>query len=74
MKSNFNTHCISETLEKSSFIDIADQEIFAEWCKVHDNLCPQFLPRKQRKKLDKKQILEKKKVKLLLSLQQDLKL
>lgn len=74
MKSNFNTHCISETLEQSPFIDIADQEIFAEWCKVHDNLCPQFLPRKQWEKLDKKQILEKKKGKLLLSLPQDLQL
>lgn len=74
MKSNFNTHCISETLEQRPFIDIADQEIFAEWCKVHDNLCPQFLPRKQREKLDKKQILEKKQDQLTLFVPQDLNL
>ena len=74
MKSNFNTHCISETLEQSPFIDIADQEFFTEWCKINDSIIPQFLPRKQREKLDKKQILEKKKGKLLLSLPQDLQL
>ena len=74
MKSNFDTHCISQALEQRPFNDFADQEIFAEWCKVHDNLCPQFLPRKQWEKLDKKQILKKKQDQLILFLPQDLKL
>lgn len=74
MKSNFDTHCISQALEQRPFNDFVDQEFFAEWCKVHDNLCPQFLPRKQWEKLDKKQILEKKQDQLILFLPQDLKL
>lgn len=74
MKSNFDTHCISQALEQRPFNDFVDQEFFAEWCKVHDNLCPQFLPRKQWEKLDKKQILEKKQDQLILFLPQDLQL
>ena len=70
----FNSHKISEVLEHRPFNDFADQEFFAEWCKVHDNLCPQFLPRKDRETLDEGQILQQRKGQLTLFLPQDLQL
>ena len=70
----FNSHNIAETFEQRSFNDFADQEFFAERCKIHDNLCPQFLPRKDRETLDEGQILQQRKGQLLLFLPQDLKL
>lgn len=70
----FNSHKISEVLEYRPFNDFADQEFFAERCKVHDNLCPQFLPRKDRETLDEEQILQQKKGQLTLFLPQDLQL
>ena len=57
----FNSHKISEVLEHRPFNDFSDQEFFAERCKVHDNLCPQFLPRKDRETLDEEQILQQRK-------------
>ena len=48
----FNSHKISEALENRPFNDFADQEFFAERCKVHDNLCPYFLPREEREALE----------------------
>lgn len=70
----FNSHKISEVLEHRPFNDFADQEFFAEWCKFHDNLCPQFLPRKDRETLDEEQILQQRKGQLTLFLPQDLQL
>ena len=70
----FNSHKISEVLEHRPFNDFADQEFFAEWCKFHDNLCPQFLPRKDRETLDEGQILQQRKGQLTLFLPQDLQL
>jgi len=70
----FNSHKISEVLEHRPFNDFADQEFFAERCKVHDNLCPQFLPRKDRETLDEEQILQQRKGQLTLFLPQDLQL
>ena len=70
----FNSHKILEVLEHRPFNDFADQEFFAEWCKVHDNLCPQFLPRKDRETLDEEQILQQRKGQLALFLPQDLQL
>ena len=70
----FNSHKISEALEHRPFNDFADQEFFAEWCKFHDNLCPQFLPRKDRETLDEEQILQQRKGQLTLFLPQDLQL
>lgn len=70
----FNSHKISEVLEHRPFNDFSDQEFFAERCKVHDNLCPQFLPRKDRETLDEEQILQQRKGQLTLFLPQDLQL
>lgn len=70
----FNSHKISEALEHRPFNDFADQEFFAERCKVHDNLCPYFLPREERETLDEGQILQQRKGKLTLFLPQDLQL
>ena len=70
----FNSHKISETLENRPFNDFADQEFFAERCKVHDNLCPYFLPREEREALEESQILEKWQDQLALFLPQDLQL
>lgn len=70
----FNSHKISEALEHRPFNDFSDQEFFAERCKVHDNLCPQFLPRKDRENLDEEQILQQRKGQLTLFLPQDLQL
>lgn len=70
----FNSHKISEVLEHRPFNDFSDQEFFAERCKVHDNLCPQFLPRKDRETLDEGQILQQRKGQLTLFLPQDLQL
>ncbi len=70
----FNSHKISEALEHRPFNDFSDQEFFAERCKVHDNLCPQFLPRKDRETLDEEQILQQRKGQLTLFLPQDLQL
>ena len=70
----FNSHKISEALENRPFNDFADQEFFAERCKVHDNLCPYFLPREERETLDESQILEKWQDQLTLFLPQDLQL
>ena len=70
----FNSHKISEVLEHRPFNDFADQEFFAEWCKVHDNLCPQFLPRKDRETLDEEQILQQRRGQITLFLPQDLQL
>ena len=70
----FNSHKISEVLEHRPFNDFADQEFFAERCKVHDNLCPYFLPREEREALEESQILEKWQDQLALFLPQDLQL
>jgi len=70
----FNSHKISEALEQRPFNDFTDQEFFAERCKIHDNLCPQFLQREEREALDDHQILQQRKGQLLLFLPQDLKL
>ena len=70
----FNSHKISEALEQRPFNDFADQEFFAERCKVHDNLCPYFLPREEREALEESQILEKWQDQLALFLPQDLQL
>lgn len=70
----FNSHKISETFEQKPFNDFADQEFFAERCKVHDNLCPYFLPREEREALEESQILEKWQDQLALFLPQNLKL
>ena len=70
----FNSHKISEALENRPFNDFADQEFFAERCKVHDNLCPYFLPREEREALEESQILEKWQDQLALFLTQDLQL
>ena len=70
----FNSHKISEALEHRPFNDFADQEFFAERCKVHDNLCPYFLPREEREALEESQILEKWQDQLALFLPQDLQL
>ena len=70
----FNSHKISEALENRPFNDFADQEFFAERCKVHDNLCPYFLPREEREALEESQILEKWQDQLALFLPQDLQL
>lgn len=70
----FNSHKISEALEHKPFNDFADQEFFAERCKVHDNLCPYFLPREEREALEESQILEKWQDQLALFLPQDLQL
>ena len=70
----FNSHKISEALENRPFNDFADQEFFAERCKVHDNLCPYFLPREEREALEESQILEKWHDQLALFLPQDLQL
>ena len=70
----FNSHKILEVLEHRPFNDFADQEFFAEWCKVHDNLCPQFLPRKDRETLDEEQILQQRRGQITLFLPQDLQL
>lgn len=70
----FNSHKISEALEQRPFNDFADQEFFAERCKIHDNLCPQFLQREEREALDDHQILQQRKGQLVLFLPQDLKL
>lgn len=72
--SAFNSHNISEALEHRPFNDFADQEFFAERCKVHDNLCPYFLPREERETLEESQILEKWQDQLALFLPQDLQL
>lgn len=74
MKTTFNTHTLSETIEQSPLSDLASQELFVDWCQINDSILPQFLPRKQWEKLDEKQILQKKKGKLLLLLPQDLQL
>ena len=70
----FNSHKISEALENRPFNDFADQEFFAERCKVHDNLCPYFLPREEREALEESQILEKWQDQLALFLPQDIQL
>ena len=70
----FNSHKISEALEHKPFNDFADQEFFAERCKVHDNLCPYFLPREEREALEESQILEKWQDQLALFLPQDIQL
>ena len=70
----FNSHKISEALEQRPFNDFADQEFFAERCKVHDNLYPYFLPREEREALEESQILEKWQDQLALFLPQDLQL
>ena len=70
----FNSHKISEVLEHRPFNDFADQEFFAERCKVHDNLCPYFLPREEREALEESQILEKWQDQLALFLPQDIQL
>lgn len=70
----FNSHKISEVLEHRPFNDFSDQEFFAERCRVHDNLCPQFLPRKDRETLDEGQILQQRKGQITLFLPQDLQL
>ena len=70
----FNSHKISEALENGTFNDFADQEFFTDWCKIHDNLCPQFLSRKDRETLDESQILQQRKGQLILFLPQDLQL
>ena len=70
----FNSHKISEALEQRPFNDFADQEFFAERCKVHDNLYPYFLPREEREALEESQILEKWHDQLALFLPQDLQL
>ncbi|PZM85571.1 MAG: hypothetical protein DLD55_06500 [candidate division SR1 bacterium] len=74
MKTTFDIHTISKTIEQSPLNDLASQELFAEWCQINDSILPQFLPRKQWEKLDEKQILQQHKDKLLLSLPQDLQL
>ena len=70
----FNSHKISEALENRPFNDFSDQEFFAERCKVHDNLCPYFLPREEREALEESQILEKWQDQLALFLPQDIQL
>lgn len=74
MKTIFDIHTISETIEQSPLSDLASQELFAEWCQINDSILPQFLPRKEWEKLHKKQILQQQKEKLLLLLPQDLQL
>lgn len=74
MKTTFDIHTISKTIEQSPLNDLASQELFAEWCQINDSILPQFLPRKEWEKLDEKEILQQKKEKLLLLLPQDLQL